>query len=339
MKVLKIIGIIIAVLVVLVLVAGLIAPKDFNVNRSIVINASHETVFKGVSTFEQFGKWNPWNKLDSNQVITLEGTDGTIGAKRSWKGNSKIGEGSMTLAKAEPNSVEYKLDFIKPFEGHNIGYMNLETVEGGQKVTWGMKGSMPFPMNAMLLVMNMDKEGGKDFEEGLANLKALCESASSTYAIKEVDWAEKSCLSIRSLVNFADMPKFFGAHYPAMAAAIGKAGAKPGIPLAVFYKYDEKAMNADVVAAIPYEGKKVSAKGYAELNLPATKANLIDYFGDYNKMKPAYDEMTVFLKKNFNRENPDMVLEEYITDPMSEKDTAKWETKIYFFVKAEEAKK
>lgn len=178
MKILKIVGIIIVALVALVLVAGLIAPKAFNVNRSIVIKTSPETAFKAVSTFEQFNKWNPWNKLDSNAVVTLEGTDGTIGAKRSWKGNSQVGEGSMTLTKAEPNkSTEYSLDFLKPFKAHNIGYMILETVEGGEKVTWGMKGKMPFPMNAMLLVMNMDKEGGKDFEEGLANMKVLCESS------------------------------------------------------------------------------------------------------------------------------------------------------------------
>ena len=341
MKILKIIGIIIVAIVALVLVAGLLAPKDFNVNRSITINASPETVFRNISTFEQFNKWNPWNKLDSNQVVTQEGTDGTVGAKRSWKGNSKVGEGSMTLTKAEPNkSAEYALDFLKPFKTHNIGYMDIETAEGGQKVTWGMKGSMPYPMNALLLVMNIDKEGGKDFEEGLASLKTLSESApTSAYQIKEVDWTAKNCLSVRKVVGFVDMPKFFGTHYPKMAEAIGKGGAKPGIPLAVFYRYDEKAMNADVAAAIPYEGKKIISKEYAVLNLPATKANLIDYFGDYNGMKPAYDEMTVFLKKNFNRENPDMVVEEYVSDPMSEKDTAKWETKIYFFVKKEEVKK
>ena len=36
-------------------------------------------------------------------------------------------------------------------------------------------------------------------------------------------------------------------------------------------------MNADVAAAIPYEGKKVLAKGIANLNLPAYKLTLGPY--------------------------------------------------------------
>lgn len=331
MKILKIIGIIIAVLVVLVLVAGIIAPKKFDISRSVVVNAPAETVFKNCSHFSAFNQWNPWSKLDSTMVVTEEGTDGTVGAKHSWKGNNKVGAGSMTITKVEPNArVEWALDFLEPFEAHNQAYMNMESVEGGQKLTWGMKGAMPYPMNAMMLFMNMDKEGGKDYEEGLANLKAMCE-ATPTYEITETDWAEKNCLAIRQVVGFADMPKFFGEHYSKMYEAIAKAGAKPTIPLGVYYKYDEKAMNADVAAAIPFEGKKVLAKGYSNLNLPDSKAYLINYFGDYQKMKPAYEAMNEKLK-TLGRENPDMVVEEYVSDPMTEKDTAKWNTKIYFFV-------
>ncbi len=332
MKVLKIIGIIVTVLVVLVLVAGIIAPKKFDISRSMVINTSAETVFTNVSHFAAFNQWNPWSKLDSAIVVKEEGTDGAVGAKHSWKGNSKVGEGSMTITKIEPSkSVEWALDFIKPFEGHNQAYLNMEATDGGQKITWGMKGSMPFPMNAMMLFMNMDKEGGKDYEEGLANLKVMCEAAPE-FAITEVDWVEKNCLAIREVVGFADMSKFFGQHYAKMFEAIAKVGAKPTTPLAVFYKYDEKAMNADVAAAIPFVGKKVLAKGYSNLNLPASKAYLINYFGDYQKMKLAYDAMDAKLK-TLGKENPDLVIEEYVTDPMNVKDTAKWNTKIYFFVK------
>lgn len=83
---------------------------------------------------------------------------------------------------------------------------------------------------------------------------------------------------------------------------------------------------------LPFRLKaKVLAKGYSNLNLPDSKAYLINYFGDYQKMKPAYEAMNEKLK-TLGRENPDMVVEEYVSDPMTEKDTAKWNTKIYFFV-------
>ncbi|HLP19545.1 MAG TPA: SRPBCC family protein [Chitinophagales bacterium] len=336
MKALKITGIVLAVIIAVVLILGVIAPKNFEVSRSLVVNAPQDVVFKNISTFEQFNKWNPWNKLDPNQTVKEEGVDGTVGAKHSWKGNKDVGEGSMTLTKVEPNKgVEYALDFLKPFEAHNTAYMTMEAVEGGQKVTWGMKGSMPFPMNAMGLFMNMDKQIGKDFDEGLATLKTMSESgasaSASTYEVKEVDWAEKNYLTTtRQTVKYQDMGNFFGTNFGAMSKAIAGAGATPGVPSGIYYKYDEANMNADMVAAIPYEGKKVSSKGFNNLTLPTGKAYLIEYWGDYGKMKPAYDAMHAKLKE-LGSENPKLVVEEYVTDPMNETDTAKWNTKIYFF--------
>ena len=127
MKLLKIIGILLLVVIAAVLILGLILPKDYNVQRSIVINAPEQTVYKGISTFAMFDQWNPWNKLDTAQKTELTGTDGTVGAKRSWKGNDKVGEGSMTITKLEPNqTVGYQLDFIKPFKSTSQVTMSME---------------------------------------------------------------------------------------------------------------------------------------------------------------------------------------------------------------------
>jgi len=337
MKALKIIAIAIAVLVAIIVILGLVAPKSFDIHREIVINSSEENVWRGISTFEAFDKWNPWNKLDSNQVIKEEGIGGKVGDKHSWKGNKKVGEGSMTVTSVEPNkTLEYHLVFGS-WDMQNTGYFNMDKAGEGYKITWGMRGRVPFPFNAMALFGNMDKEGGKDFEEGLAGLKSYCESE-PVYKIAEANWSGRNCLSIRQVVDFKDFNNFFGTHYPKMYEAISKAGAKPGIPLGVYYKYDEKAHNSDVAAAIPFDGKKVTSKDYPLLNLPESKAYLIDYFGDYTKIKSAYHAMNAKLK-TMGRENPDLVIEEYATDPMVEKDTAKWETKIYFFVKNEQAMK
>ena len=339
MKLLKIIGILLLVVIAAVLILGLILPKDYNVQRSIVINAPEQTVYKGISTFAMFDQWNPWNKLDTAQKTELTGTDGTVGAKRSWKGNDKVGEGSMTITKLEPNqTVGYQLDFIKPFKSTSQVTMSMEKAEGGYKVTWAMAGSMPYPFNVMTLFGNMDKQIGGDFESGLATLKDLCEKAPATsYEIKETQWPATDALGIRKTVTFQDMQAFFAATFPAAYKAISEAGSKPGVPMGIYYKYDEQAMNADMAAVVPYEGKKVLAKGFSNISIPAQPAYLIDYYGGYSNMKAPYNEMNAFLKKNFNRENPDMVVEQYLSDPMSEPDSSKWHTAIYFFVKKEQS--
>lgn len=337
MKILKIVGIVVAALVAILVIIGLTGAKTYDVSRSTVINAPVNVVFNTISHFENFPKWSPWQELDPAMKTNLEGTDGTVGAKYSWEGNDKVGTGSMTLTKVEANKgIEEDLQFLKPFKSSAFVYMNTEAAEGGTKITWGMKGETNFMSRIFGFFMGgMDGMIGKDYEKGLSKLKTLCESgggATSGYEVKEVDWTEKNCLSKRETVAFADFAKFFGEHYPKMAEAIGKAGATPGIPIGVYYMYDEKGMKADVAAAIPYQGKEVKAAGYTNLNLPAAKGYQIDYYGDYQKMMPAYEAMGVKLKE-LGKENPEMVIEEYITDPMNEPDTAKWYTKIYFFVK------
>ncbi len=336
MKILKIIGIIVLAIVAIGVVIGLVTPKDYNLNRSTVINAPADVIFKNISRYENFKKWSPWEHLDSNIVTSIEGTEGTVGSKYSWKGNDKVGEGSMELTKVEEGkSIEQKLEFLKPFKSSSTTYTNLEAAEGGTKVTWGMKGESSFVTRIFMTLMGgMDKAVGGDYERGLANLKTLCESSSATtsaYDVTEVDWAEKNCLAVREVVKFQDMGAFFGKNLPAMDEAIKKAGAKAGIAIGVYYKFNEEAMNADMAAAVPYEGAKVLAKGFSNLNLPAGKAYMINYFGDYGKMKPAYDAMRAKLKELAKEDA--LVVEEYISDPMTEKDTAKWETKIYFFPK------
>lgn len=336
MKALKIIGIIVAVLIAIVVVLGLVAPKDIDVSRSTVINAPEETVFHNMSTFEGFNKWNPWSKKDPGMVVKDSGVDGSVGATHYWKGNKDVGEGTMTLLKVEPNkSIEYDLYFAD-MDDHNTGYMTMEPAGEGHKVTWGFRGHMDFPWNAMGMVMNFDKAIGKDFDEGLANLKALCESApapTAKYEVRDADFAERNTLSIRKTVAFQDLSNFFGTHYPKMYEAVTKGGGKPGTPIAVYYMYDEKGGKTDVAAALPYEGGKVTSREYAALNLPASKAYTIDYYGPYNdQMKEPYAAMDAKLKE-LGTDHPEMVVEEYVTDPMTEKDSTKWYTRIYFFTK------
>jgi hypothetical protein len=71
--------------------------------------------------------------------------------------------------------VALKLDFVKPFEGHNMVEFTLVPKGGMTNVTWSMFGPAPFMSKVMQVFMNMDSMIGKDFEAGLASLKAAAE--------------------------------------------------------------------------------------------------------------------------------------------------------------------
>jgi len=68
-----------------------------------------------------------------------------------------------------------KLDFITPFEAHNIAEFTARPQGDNTNVTWAMYGPSPFIAKVMQTVINMDRMVGKDFEAGLQNLKAVAE--------------------------------------------------------------------------------------------------------------------------------------------------------------------
>jgi hypothetical protein len=67
------------------------------------------------------------------------------------------------------------LDFYKPFEAHNTAEYTLDSVGDATTVTWAMFGRSPFAAKVFGLVFNMDATLGKQFDTGLANLKAIAE--------------------------------------------------------------------------------------------------------------------------------------------------------------------
>jgi uncharacterized protein YndB with AHSA1/START domain len=170
----------ILIVVVLVITAALIyaatKPNTFRVQRTVNIKASPDKVFEFVNDFHTWAAWSPWEKKDLAMKKTHSGPAQGKGAVLEWDGNKDVGTGRMEVLESVPASqIRIKLDFLKPFEAHNQAEFTLTPKDGSTNVTWAMYGPQPFMMKVMDLVMNMDKMVGKDFEDGLANLKALAE--------------------------------------------------------------------------------------------------------------------------------------------------------------------
>jgi len=169
------------VIILLVLVAGVLIfaatkPDSFNVQRAITIKASPDKVFPLINDFHQWAGWSPWEKLDPEMKRTHGGAASGQGATYAWEGNSKVGAGRMEiLESAAPSKIVIKLDFIKPFEGHNTAEYTLVPKGEATEVTWAMRGPAPFVSKLMQVFVSMDSMIGKDFETGLANMKALAE--------------------------------------------------------------------------------------------------------------------------------------------------------------------
>jgi uncharacterized protein YndB with AHSA1/START domain len=173
---LKITAIIVAVLIAGVLIFAATKPDTFRVQRAASIKAPPENVFAFLNDFNRWGAWSPWEKKDSAMKRTFGAVTSGKGALYAWEGNKDVGQGRMEIAQSVPPSkVTIKLDFVKPFEAHNIVEFTLEPKDDTTNVTWEMQGDTPYFAKIIHVFIDMDSMVGKDFEAGLANLKAIAE--------------------------------------------------------------------------------------------------------------------------------------------------------------------
>lgn len=164
-------------IILIIVVLAVIAPKSYDVNRTVEINRSRPEVFEYLRYLKNMNEWSPWERKDPNMQKSMSGTDGQVGALSHWKGNKEVGEGEQEIRKIDENNrIDSELRFLKPWKSQSDAY--LITEDAGKeitRVTWGFSGRNKFPMSIMMLFMNMDKMVGKDFEEGLNTLKSRLE--------------------------------------------------------------------------------------------------------------------------------------------------------------------
>ncbi|MDD7884909.1 SRPBCC family protein [Flavivirga sp. 57AJ16] len=155
----------------------LIAPKKYQVNRSIIINKPLPEVFQYLKHIKNQDDWSPWKKKDPNMKQEFVGNDGEIGFVAKWDGNKDVGLGEQEITNiVENDRVETRLRFFRPWKSESDAIISVEDVGRAKtKVTWGFSGKNKVPTNIFMLLYNVDKHVGKDFEEGLTSLKTILE--------------------------------------------------------------------------------------------------------------------------------------------------------------------
>ena len=167
----------VGVLIALLVLFAATRPDTFRVERSTLIKAPAAKVYALIDDFHAWVGWSPWDSIDPDMKKTYEGASSGVGAKYGWHGNKKVGRGAMEITAARPQaSIIIKLDFFEPFEAHNTATFALAPENGGTRVTWAMDGKQNLVLKLMGIFMSMDKMVGKDFEKGLAAMKATAES-------------------------------------------------------------------------------------------------------------------------------------------------------------------
>ena len=174
---LKIIGLAVVLLIGGVLIVAAMRPDTFRVQRSASIQAPPEKIFPHVNDYKAWTAWSPWEKIDPALKRSYSGPPSGKGAAYAWEGNKNVGSGSMEITESvAPSKIAMRLDFLKPFEAHNTTEFTFVPQGGATTVHWAMHGPSPFASKLMGIFFNMDRMVGGQFEQGLANLKAIAEA-------------------------------------------------------------------------------------------------------------------------------------------------------------------
>jgi hypothetical protein len=178
MKTFIVIVVIVLSILVLLLIIGMLVKKEYTVSRKVIVNKPKPVVFDYIRLLKNQNEYSVWATMDPDMKKEFRGTDGTKGFVSAWNSENKnVGKGEQEILKiADGDRVDYEIRFIKPFESTSLASMSTLSVSENQtKVMWEFRGKMKYPMNLMLLFMNMEKMVGNDLDKGLQNLKRILE--------------------------------------------------------------------------------------------------------------------------------------------------------------------
>lgn len=178
MRVLKKILFIVVIIFAALLILALILPRQYSVQRNVVINQPKAVVFEFVKFLENQDYYSSWANLDPEMKKEYRGEDGMVGFISAWDSKvPDVGRGEQEITGIlEGERIDFELRFFEPFQSTDHAYIITKSVnDSTTSVTWGFEGIMPYPMNLMLPFMKMEEMLGKDLQDGLDKLKIILE--------------------------------------------------------------------------------------------------------------------------------------------------------------------
>jgi len=175
LKTLGILAVIVAVVVAGILIYAATKPDSFRVERTVAMKAPPGKIYPLINDLKAWTAWSPYEKKDPAMKRTYGAVTAGKGATYAWDGDKNVGQGSMEILESSPDKVVIKLDFIAPFEAHNTGEFLLRPKGDVTDVTWAIYGPSPFVSKVIGTFVSFDNMIGKDFEQGLADLKSVVE--------------------------------------------------------------------------------------------------------------------------------------------------------------------
>lgn len=149
-------------------------PDDFYAARSMKIAAPVGHLHALINDLRQMNRWNPYALRQKDGGVRYSGPEAGPGATFHFDGRG--GTGYVSVTDSSPSLVGMRLVMTKPIAGDNRVEFQLKPAGAETEVTWAMRGAQTMPGKILSLFVNCERMMARDFDEGLANLKAIAEA-------------------------------------------------------------------------------------------------------------------------------------------------------------------
>lgn len=343
MRILKYLLLLIVVFIVGILAYIGLIPSEYDFERSRIIKAPANYIYKYISDSKKAAAWSPWQEDDPTMTFAYHDKTSGIGSSYSW--NGAFGSGNLKTIEALDNkSLKQELQFDN-FSPSEVNW-TLEEVAKGTKVTWRMKGNADFILKAnMVQYGGIEKKYGPSFLRGLEKLDRIVVDdftnnppapAYSLSGIMKLEQEAQQFIGYRQSIKIDHdaITKLFMEFMPkvSMHAEALKMKEEEYTPGTVFTKWDERTGEAEFYIGLVIRKDIPLAERMEKITLPNGNNVMISKYGPYGTGdKEAHMAIYDYLKENGLEQNG-VIWELYVNDPSKVK-PEELETEIHYSVK------
>ncbi|MBL4746770.1 MAG: SRPBCC family protein [Flavobacteriaceae bacterium] len=302
----------------------------YDVRRTCVINAPLSLTFNTVNEFKTWGEWGPWKEMDSTIVYSFpELTSGENGSY-TWTGTSPK-KGAMHNFSVTKNKEILQKIQMDDYEESTI-YWNFEAVDGGTKVTWGMKGEMPFVVRWM--AASMEEKIGPMYERGFELLEEYLQEKMGEHSVvfnDVVDYGGGFYVYLATSCTIIQIPEKMEEMMPKLHKYVREQQiVTSGNPFAMYHKWDEENKTTMFSVGIPVrERLKTDGTVLVGYQKPIKTAKFTAK-GDYKFGTEAWEfAFKTLEEKGLKIPETAEPFEVYLTSPMTTENPADFVTEIY----------
>ena len=261
-----------------VVLAGLLylacLDGNFEVRRSRLIDASVTDCFDAVVDLKSWPKWSPWLLHEPDARLEYGDSHRGEGGYYSWD-RKQVGAGRLTHVSIKPGrSIAQQIEFTRPFRSTSAVGWDFEPQEAGTRVSWEMRGRMPFLFR--FLAKKMEPAIGRDYELGLALLGGYINKAMPHPEITIDGAATLDAFNYWSIPCHGNLRQLESARRSSIETLRAAAGPAIGMSLTLFQDFDPDSGDYRAELAIPvldnmpvsnYQTRKFGGGDYFKLSV------------------------------------------------------------------------